>query len=72
MNKPVQLREGHEKPTSEKTGDPYGEARSYAAICAGMELAFDPMKDLNLPASYDEVLTRFRRLQGVRAQEVLN
>jgi hypothetical protein len=46
--------------------------RSYAAICAGKDLAFDPMKDLNLPASYEEVILRFRRLQGIRAAEVLN
>lgn len=49
-----------------------GPERSYAAICAGKDLAFDPMKDLNLPASYEEVVTRFRRLQGIRAAEVLN
>jgi hypothetical protein len=46
--------------------------RSYVAICADKDLAFDPMKDLNLPSSYDEVVMRFRRLQGVRAMEVLN
>lgn len=72
MNKPVQLRAENVKATSEKPGDQFGEERSYAAICAGMDLAFDPMKDLNLPASYEEVVSRFRRLQGVRAQEALN
>ncbi|HRF79665.1 MAG TPA: hypothetical protein PL070_06225 [Flavobacteriales bacterium] len=45
--------------------------RSYAEYSA-KDLAFDPMKDLNLPGSYDEVLTRFNRLQGDRAAEVLN
>lgn len=49
-----------------------GTERSYEAICARNDLEFDPMKDLNLPASYDEVIIRFKRLQGDRAQEVLN
>lgn len=46
--------------------------RSYSAYNSGSQLAFDPMKDLNLPGSYDEVLSRFKRLQGVRAMEALN
>ncbi|MEO8588343.1 MAG: hypothetical protein ABI432_03155 [Flavobacteriales bacterium] len=46
--------------------------RSYSAYNSGTPLAFDPMKDLNLPANYDEVVSRFKRLQGVRAMEVLN
>ncbi|MCC6577076.1 MAG: hypothetical protein IT228_07005 [Flavobacteriales bacterium] len=33
---------------------------------------FCPHKDLNLPTSYEEVLKRFRRLQGDRAWEVMN
>lgn len=45
--------------------------RSYAEYTR-KEFAFDPMKDLNLPSSYDEVLVRFNRLQGDRAEEVLN
>ncbi len=45
--------------------------RSYATYCRSDE-AFDPMKDLNLPGSYDEVVTRFKRLQGERAMESLN
>lgn len=72
MNKPVQLRAEEGKSSDEQPGENFEGSRSYAAICAGMELAFDPMKDLNLPASYEEVLSRFRRLQGVRAQEVMN
>ncbi|HMU14858.1 MAG: hypothetical protein JST41_04150 [Bacteroidetes bacterium] len=35
-------------------------------------LGFCPIKDLNLPTSYDEVVTRFRKLQGERAVEVFN
>ncbi len=48
-----------------------GTERSYAAY-SSTELSFDPMKELNLPASYEEVTARFRRLQGSRAMEVLN
>ena len=36
------------------------------------KLDFDPLKDLNLPGSYDEVVKRFKGLQGERSQEVLN
>ncbi len=46
--------------------------RGYASYNSGSKLSFDPMKDLNLPANYDEVLARFKRLQGVRAMEALN
>jgi len=48
------------------------EERSYTDYTAEKELAFDPLKDLNLPGSYQEVLDRFNKLQGERAQEVLN
>ncbi len=48
------------------------EDRSYRNYHSGGELQFDPMKDLNLPASYDEVVARFKRLQGDRAMESLN
>lgn len=44
--------------------------RGYAG--QGENLDFDPMKDLNLPANYDEVVSRFQRLQGTRAMESLN
>jgi hypothetical protein len=46
--------------------------RCYSTYNSGGTLEFDPLKDLNLPASYQEVLDRFRRLQGERAVEVLN
>ncbi|MEZ4755222.1 MAG: hypothetical protein R2817_00170 [Flavobacteriales bacterium] len=45
--------------------DAYGE---YGAA----KLDFDPLKDLNLPSSYDEVTSRFRRLQGDRSASLLN
>lgn len=46
--------------------------RSYSVYNNGGALSFDPLKELNLPSSYDEVVERFRRLQGERADEVLN
>ena len=48
------------------------EQRSYAGYFSGGDLTFDPMKDLNLPGSYEEVLSRFEKLQGERAVEVVN
>ena len=51
----------------EKTED-----RSYGDYSGGGEHDFDPHKDLNLPASYEEVLDRFKKLQGDRAMETLN
>ncbi|HRO99150.1 MAG TPA: hypothetical protein PLN54_06910 [Flavobacteriales bacterium] len=45
--------------------------KRYGPYCP-QRLGFDPMKDLNLPGSYDEVVMRFKRLQGDRAEEVLN
>jgi hypothetical protein len=35
-------------------------------------LGFCPQKELNLPANYDEVVERFKRLQAGRAMESLN
>ncbi len=49
-----------------------GTERTYASLANNAELSFDPMKELNLPGSYDEVTARFKRLQGGRAMEVLN
>lgn len=48
------------------------EKRCYRSYNSGGELEFCPMKDLNLPESYEEVLARFEKLQGDRAMEVLN
>jgi len=48
------------------------EKRCYSNYREKAGLGFDPMKDLNLPSSYDEVVVRFRKLQGVRAMEALN
>jgi hypothetical protein len=42
------------------------------AAFSGIGLDFDPHKDLNLPSSYDEVIARFRRLQGDRWASLLN
>lgn len=38
--------------------------RSYVEYQTTDHLLFDPLKDLNLPASYDEVVERYRRLRG--------
>lgn len=46
--------------------------RCYSTYNSGGALEFCPMKDLNLPSSYQEVVDRFKRLQGERAIEVLN
>ena len=48
------------------------EARTYSVYSADKDLAFDPMKDLNLPSSYEEVLARFEKLQGDRGSGALN
>jgi hypothetical protein len=49
-----------------------GSDRGYDAYNSGGELEFCPLKDLNLPASYAEVVSRFKRLQGDRDAEVMN
>ncbi len=46
--------------------------RSYAEYRADKELGFDPLKDLNLPGSYQEVLDRFDKLQVDRSPGSLN
>lgn len=46
--------------------------RSYAADNGVTQLSFDPLKDLNLPSSYEEVVSRFRQLQGDRTWETMN
>lgn len=56
---------------AEETAQPE-EKQGYAAISLENKLAFDPTKDLNLPANYEEVNARFRRLQPPRSQENLN
>jgi len=46
--------------------------RAHSSYCGGEHLSFDPLKDLNLPSSYEEVILRFKRLQGDRDLSVLN
>lgn len=57
---------GTEDPAEQQQERTYG----YAKTNAGLE--FDPTKDLNLPGSYDEVVSRFKKLQGTRSMETLN
>ncbi|HMN06300.1 MAG TPA: hypothetical protein PKD45_11290 [Flavobacteriales bacterium] len=42
--------------------------RSYAEYRDAERLSFDPMKDLNLPASYEEVVLRYKRLRSGRTE----
>lgn len=56
-----------EQPAEPRKVDPE-EGRRYEKE----QFDFCPQKDLNLPGSYDEVVERFKRLQGDRAWEVLN
>ena len=46
--------------------------RTNETYAGGEHLTFDPLADLNLPASYEEVVDRYRRIQGSRAWEHLN
>lgn len=40
------------------------EKRSYEAYRGMKGLEFDPLKDLNLPASYEEAMSRYKRLRA--------
>ena len=46
--------------------------RCYSEYSSSGAVEFCPFKDLNLPTNYDEVVNRFRKLQGERAIEVFN
>ncbi len=46
--------------------------RCYSEYSNSGAVEFCPFKDLNLPTSYEEVVNRFRKLQGERAIEVFN
>ncbi len=46
--------------------------RSYADYHGCAELDFDPLKDLNLPASYEEVMVRYKRLRPEKIDPALN
>ena len=59
--------ENSEKETAETKAN-----RCYSEYSSGGTVEFCPFKDLNLPTSYNEVVNRFRRLQGERAIEVFN
>ncbi len=59
--------ENTEKETAEAKA-----ARCYSEYSSSGAVEFCPFKDLNLPTNYDEVVNRFRKLQGERAIEVFN
>ena len=46
--------------------------RTYSEYNGGEHLTFDPLKDLNLPSSYEEVVLRYKRLRGERQAVSLN
>ena len=46
--------------------------RTYSEYDGGEHLTFDPLKDLNLPSSYEEVMMRYKRLRGERQAVSLN
>jgi hypothetical protein len=60
------------QPKAEETAEQKAEQRCYSQYGNKEDLAFDPLKELNLPANYEEVLARFKKLQGERAMESLN
>ncbi len=48
------------------------EQRCYTAYAKQESIDFCPLTDLNFPASYEQVIERFKRLQGEQAMEVMN
>jgi hypothetical protein len=58
--------------STEKETEGTKSARCYSEYNNGGTIEFCPFKDLNLPTSYEEVVNRFRKLQGERAIEVFN
>lgn len=46
--------------------------RTYADYRDDERLSFDPLEDLNLPASYEEVQARYRQLRAERETPSLN
>jgi hypothetical protein len=57
---------------NEETEEQKAGRRCYSQYVNKENPSFDPLKELNLPANYDEVLERFKKLQGERAMESLN
>lgn len=46
--------------------------RTYADYSTDEHLNFDPLKDLNLPSSYEEVQARYKQLRAERIEALLN
>ncbi|MBK9177872.1 MAG: hypothetical protein IPM46_16380 [Flavobacteriales bacterium] len=65
------MTDGATQPTGEGQSEEQGKPEE-AGYQAGENHTFDPTKELNLPANYDEVVARFKRLQNNRAMESLN
>lgn len=60
------------QPAGEGTPAEQNKPAAEAGYAQREDLAFCPQKELNLPANYDEVVARFKRLQAGRAMESLN
>jgi hypothetical protein len=58
--------------TEEREPKEQAESRCYSTYSNSGQLEFCPFSELNLPKNYDEVVSRFKRLQGERAVEILN
>ena len=72
MSHPMDTVGMEQTPATVKETTEEQQERCYTRYYSGGPLAFCPLKDLNLPANYEEVVDRFRKLQGERAVEVLN
>ena len=70
MKPTAQAKETIEGGTEDQAEQEQERDHGYAKTNTGLE--FDPTKDLNLPGSYDEVVSRFKKLQGTRSVETLN
>jgi hypothetical protein len=71
MTEQTNARKGSAEGENGEEGTEKRGQRGYASY-SKVEQSFDPMKDLNLPGSYEEVVARFKRLQVMRALEALN
>ena len=66
------MENGPEKVSVDEASIKVGDTNTENTYQQETKFAFCPLKDLNLPAAYDEVLARFKRLQVEQAVESLN
>ncbi|MFZ1695022.1 MAG: hypothetical protein WAT74_17630 [Flavobacteriales bacterium] len=72
QKEPVMQNASKSQPEGEGTPAEQVKAAETSGYQQNDNLAFCPQKELNLPANYDEVVERFKRLQSGRAMESLN